>query len=77
MGRARPLNPPLLIAWILMETSEFVVELCKIEEKDNPMENSYVMFQIRESVVRRCSSKEVFLKISQISKERSYVRVPF
>ena len=47
-----------------METSEFVVELCKIEEKDNAMENWYVMFQIRESVVRRCSSKEVFLKIS-------------
>ena len=60
-----------------METSEFVVELCKKEEKDNAMENSYVMFQIRESVVRRCSSKEVFLKISQISKERSCVRVPF
>ena len=33
-----------------METSEFAVELCKTEEKDNFIENSYVLFQIREAV---------------------------
>ena len=32
------------------ETSEFEVELCKIEEQDKVMENSYVMFQMREVV---------------------------
>ena len=44
-----------------METSEFAVELRKTVEKDNIMENSYVLFQIREAVGRsevfqnRCS----------------------
>ena len=44
-----------------METSEFAVELHKTEEKDNVMENLYVLFQIREAVSRsevfqnRCS----------------------
>ena len=33
-----------------METSEFTVELHKTEEKDNAMENLYVLFQIREAV---------------------------
>ena len=33
-----------------MESSEFAVELRKIQEKDNVMENSYAMFQIREAV---------------------------
>ena len=33
-----------------METSEFAVELRKTEEKDNVMENLYVLFQIREAV---------------------------
>ena len=27
------------IVWILMETSEYAVELNKVEEKDNVMEN--------------------------------------
>ena len=59
-----------------METLEFAVELRKTVEKDNVMENSYAMFQIREaSVVRRCSSKQVFLKFSQISQEKSCVGV--
>ena len=35
-----------------METSEFAVELPKIEEKDNVMENLYAVFQIREAVGR-------------------------
>ena len=35
-----------------MENSEFAVKLCKIEEKDNVMENSYVFFQIREAVIQ-------------------------
>ena len=35
-----------------METSEFAVELRKIEEEDNVMENSYAMFQMREAVGR-------------------------
>ena len=39
-----------------MKTLEIAVELHKIEEKDNVMENLYVLFQIREAV--RCS--EVF-----------------
>ena len=39
-----------------METSEFAVELRKTEEKDNVMENLYVLFQIREAV----SCSEVF-----------------
>ena len=44
-----------------METSEFALEVGKTEEKDNVMENSYVLFQIRELVDRsevfqnRCS----------------------
>ena len=33
-----------------MKTLEFAVELRKIEEKDNVMENFYVLFQIREAV---------------------------
>ena len=35
-----------------METLEFAVELCKTGEKDNVMENSYVLFQIKEAVGR-------------------------
>ena len=43
-----------------METSQFAVELCKIEEKDNVMEkNLYVMFQITEVVGRL----QMFFKI--------------
>ena len=45
-----------LVVWILMEMSEFAVELHKTEEKDNVMENLYVLFQIREAV----SCLEVF-----------------
>ena len=45
-----------------METSEFAVELCKTEEKDNVMENLYVLFQIREAVSRSEVFQEVFLK---------------
>ena len=33
-----------------MKTLEFAVELRKIEEKDNVMENLYVLFQIGEAV---------------------------
>ena len=33
-------------------TSEFAMELGKEEEKDNVMENSYTMFQIREAAGR-------------------------
>ena len=47
-----------------MESSEFAAELRKIQEKDNVMENSYAMFQIREAVghsqillKKRCSKK--------------------
>ena len=42
-----------------METSEFAMELRKIEEKDNAMENWYIMFQIREAVGR----SQMFFKI--------------
>ena len=42
-----------------METSEYAVEVRKIEEKDNVMENSYAMFQIREAVGRL----QMFFKI--------------
>ena len=42
-----------------METSEYAVEVRKIEEKDNVMENSYAMFQIREVVGRL----QMFFKI--------------
>ena len=35
-----------------METSEFAVELRKIEEKDDVMENSYAISQIREAISR-------------------------
>ena len=52
-----------------METSEFAVELRKEEEKDNVMENSSAMFQIREVVSRsqmffRIGVLKNFLKIS-------------
>ena len=36
----------------LDSTSEFAVELPKIEEKDNVIENLYAVFQIREAVGR-------------------------
>ena len=42
-----------------METSEYAVEVRKIEEKHNVMENSYAMFQIREAVGRL----QMFFKI--------------
>ena len=63
-----------------METSEFAVELRKKEEeKDNVMENLYVIFQIREAVVHSQMFFETgvlknFLKISQ---EKSCIRDPF
>ena len=47
-----------------MENSEFVVELRKIEEKDNVMENSYAMFQIREAVGR----SQMFFKIGVLNR---------
>ena len=48
-----------------MESSEFAAELRKIQEKDNVMENSYAMFQIREAVGHSqiLLKKKVFLKI--------------
>ena len=42
-----------------METSKFGLELRKIEEKDNVMEKSYALFQIRETVAR----SQIFFKI--------------
>ena len=54
------------IVWILMETSEYAVELNKVEEKDNVMENSYAIFQIREAVGRSqmsSSRSQTFFKI--------------
>ena len=44
-----------------METSEFAVELRKIEEKDDAMENSYAIFQIREAISR----SQMFFKIEK------------
>ena len=59
-------------------TSEFAVELRKIEEKDEVMVYSYAMFKSqKQSVVLRCSSEKVFLKIPQISQENNYVDVSF
>ena len=52
-----------------METSEFAVELRKTEEKDNVMENLYVLFYIRET--------EGVLKILQISQQKSCAGVSF
>ena len=46
-----------------METSEFAVELHKIEEKDNVMENAYVMFQIREAVGRSLHYSPFLIKL--------------
>ena len=46
-----------------METSEFAVELSKTQEKDNVMENSYVLFQIREAVGHSKFFKIGILKI--------------
>ena len=61
-----------------METSKFAVELRKIEEKIMLWKNRMPCFKSeKQSVVRRSSSKKVFLKISQISKERSCIKVPF
>ena len=59
-----------------METSEFAVELRKIEEKDNVMENSYAIFQIREAVGRsQMFFKTCVLKNFAIAKENSSVRL--
>ena len=44
-----------------METSEFAVQLSKIEEKDDAMENSYAVFQIREAISR----SQMFFKIEK------------
>ena len=62
-----------------METSEFVVELRKMEEKYKVMENSYAMFQTREAVScwQILFKIGILKKISQISQEKSCVRVPF
>ena len=63
-----------------METLEFAVELRKIEEKDNVMENSYALFQIREAAgLSQMFFKIVllFLKISPISQEKACVGVFF
>ena len=51
------------------------MELGKEEEKDNVMENSYTMFQIREAAGR----SQMFFKIGilKISQEKSCVTVPF
>ena len=50
--------------------------VAKIEEKVNVVENFYAMFQIqKQSVVRRCSSEKVFLKIWEISQEKSCLGV--
>ena len=58
-----------------METSEFAVELHKEEEKDNVMQNSSAMFQIREVVNR----SQMFFRIGvlkdfvKVSDEKSCV----
>ena len=41
----------------IVSAPKFGVELRKIEEKDKIMKTSYAMFQIREAVICRCSSK--------------------
>ena len=49
---------------IQKESSEFAVELRKVEEKDKVMVNSYAMFQIRQAVSR----SEMLLKIRVLKK---------
>ena len=53
-----------------METSEFAVELPKIEEKDNVMENSYPVFQMREAVGR----SQIFLSIGILKNFANFTR---
>ena len=68
-----------VIVWVLMETSEFAVELCKKEEKDNVMENLFAMFQIRKAV----GHSQIYFKTGilknflRISQEKSRIRVAF
>ena len=53
-----------------METSEFAVELPKIEEKDNVMENWYAIFQIREAVGR----SQMFFKLGALKNFANFKR---
>ena len=72
-----PLHKYIHIVWILLETS--AVELRRMEGKDNVMENSYAMFQIREAV----GCWQMFFKIgvlknlANLTKKKSCVKVPF
>ena len=49
---------------IQKESSEFAVELRKVEEEDKVMVNSYAMFQMRQAVSR----SEMLLKIRVLKK---------
>ena len=53
-----------------MKTSKFAVELCEIEEKDNVMEKSCALFQIREAVGR----SQIFFKIGVFKNFENFKR---
>ena len=57
-----------LTVWILIETS--AVELCKIESKDNVMENLYAMFQMGEAVSRL----EMFFEIDVLENLANFTK---